>query len=126
MANDEDADRDAEVLDLVRMAQLGDALVEGEQAAHREQHEGDDERPEVALAAVAEGVLGVGLALRPLAAEHQQALVAGVGEGVDRLGEQAGRAGDQEPDELGDGDPEVGEERGEDRLAAALSHVRKP
>ena len=116
----EDADRHAEVLDLVRVAQLGEALVEGEHAAEREQHEGDDERPEVALPAVAEGVLGVRLARRPLAAEHQQALVAGVGERVERLGEQAGRAGDEEPDELGDGDPEVGEERGEDRLACCL------
>ena len=104
------------------MAQLGDALVEGEHAADREQHDGDDEGPEVALPPVAEGVLGIRLARRPLAAEHQQTLVAGVGEGVDRLGEEARRAGDQETDELGDGDPEVGEERGEDRLLAAFSH----
>ena len=85
----EDADGDAEALDLVRVAQLLDALVEGEQAAHREQHEGDDERPEVALAPVAERVGGVGGLGRPLAAEQQQQLVAGVGEGVAGLGEQA-------------------------------------
>ena len=116
----EDADGDAEVLDLVGVAQLLDALVEGEQPAHREQHEGDDERPEVALAPVAERVVGVGGLGGPLAAEEQEQLVAGVGEGVDRLGEQPGRAGDQEADELGDGDAEVGEERGEDRPPAAV------
>ena len=65
MAKSEDADGDAEALDLVRVAQLLDALVEGEQAAHREQHEGDDERPEVALAAVAERVLDVGALRAP-------------------------------------------------------------
>ena len=87
----QDPDGDAEALDLVRVAQLRDALVEREQAAHREQHEGDDERPEVALAPVAERVLGVGLAPGPPAAEQQQRLVAGVGERVDGLGQQAGR-----------------------------------
>ena len=50
--------RTVEVLDLVRVAQLLDALVEREQPTHAEQHEGDDERPEVALAPVAERVLG--------------------------------------------------------------------
>ena len=114
--DEEDADGDRQVLDLVGVAQLGDALVEGEQAAHREQHEGDDEGPEVALPAVAERVLAVGGLAGPLAAEQQQRLVAGVGQRVERLGQQARRAGDQEADELGDGDAEVGEEGVEDAL----------
>ncbi len=97
---EQDADGDAEVLDLVRVAHLLDALVEGEQAAHREQHEGDDERPEVALAAVAERVLAVGGLARPLAAEQQQRLVAGVGERVDGLGEQAADAVIRKPTNL--------------------------
>ena len=118
--DDEDADGDAEVVDLVRVADLLDALVEGEQAAHREQHEGDDEGPEVALAAVAERVLAVGGLARPLAAEQQQRLVAGVGERVDGLGEQARRRRDQEADELGDGDAEVGEEARTGRLCGCL------
>ncbi len=85
---DEDRDRDDQVLGLVRVADLLDALVQGEQPAHAEQDEGDDERPEVALAPVAEGMLAVGGALGPLAAEQQQCLVAGVGNRVHRLGEQ--------------------------------------
>ena len=88
----EDADRDPQALDLVRIAQLGDALVQGEQAAHREQHEGDDERPEVALAPVSEGMLDVGGLAGALASEQQQRLVAGVGKRVDGLGEQSGGA----------------------------------
>ena len=61
------ANADRRALDLVRVAQLVDALVQGEQAAHAEQHERDDERPEVALRPVAERVLGVGRALAALA-----------------------------------------------------------
>ncbi len=107
----QDPDGDREVLDIVGVAELLDPLVDREQAAHREQHEGDDERPEVPLAAVAERVRRVGRLGRPLAAEQQERLVAGVGQRVAGLGEQAGRTRDQEAGELGDGDPEVGERR---------------
>ena len=59
----EDDERDDRALHLVRVDQLLDALVEREQAAEAEQHERDDERPEVALRSVAERMGGVGLAL---------------------------------------------------------------
>ena len=76
----------------------------GEQAAHREQHKRHGERPEVAFAPVTELVLGGGLAVRTLRAEEQQRLIGGVGKRVDRFCEHSGRAREQEPDELGDGD----------------------
>ena len=53
---------------------------------------------------------------------HEQALVAGVGEAVDRLGCQTRGSGHEESGELGDGDAEVREERGDDGLAAAFLH----
>ena len=113
---------DPELLDLVRVAELVDALVEREQAAHAEQHQRHHERPEVALGAVAERVRVVGGTLAAATAEHEQALVAGVGEAVPGFGQQAGRTGEEEADELGDGDAEVREERGDDGLAAAVLH----
>ena len=54
--HEEDADGDLGRLEVVRVADLLDALEDGEGAAEAEQHEGHDEGPEVALAAVAEGV----------------------------------------------------------------------
>ena len=92
---DEDADRPVPVLDLVRVLDLLVALVDGEHAADREQDDGDEEGVDVALAAVAEGVLRGRLALGLLAAEQQQALVAGVGERVHALGEHRRRAAEQ-------------------------------
>ena len=99
--------------------QLVDALVDREEAADREQDDRHDERVDVALAAVAERVLAVGRFLRLAAAEQQQQLVAGVGEGVDALGEHRGRAREEPRDELGQGDAHVRQERRDDRLAAA-------
>ncbi len=112
----EDRDGDDEVLRLVRMAHLLDALEQGEQAAHAEQDQGDDECPEVALAAVPEGMLAVGGPLGAAPTEQQKALVAGIGNGVDALGEQACGAGDEEADELGEGDAGVCQQRGDDRF----------
>ena len=54
-----------------------------------------DQRPEVALHAVAERVLPVGRLLAPLQRGHQEDLVEGVGERVRRLGEHGGRARDR-------------------------------
>jgi len=73
-------DGDARIFELVRMDQLLDALEDREQTADAEQHERDDERPEVPQRPVAERVHLVGRTLRSGAAEHQQPLVASVGE----------------------------------------------
>ena len=80
-----------------------------------EQHERDDERVEVADRSVAERVLLVGGPAGPRPAEQQQALIAGVGERVDRFRQHRARVRHEERDELDDGDPEVREERGDDR-----------
>jgi hypothetical protein len=86
-AEEQDADGDRWVIDLVRMADLLDALEDRERAAEREEHEGDNKRPEESFAAVAELVPLSGLAARRLAAVQQQRLVAGVRERVDGLGQ---------------------------------------
>jgi len=78
--NEENPDCDGEAFGLVGMTQLLDALVQGEETAHAEQHERDDEGPEVTLAAVAERTSLARPSFRPVAAEQQQCLVAGVGE----------------------------------------------
>ncbi len=125
--DDEHRDRDPDVLELVRVGELVDALVDREQAADREQDDRDDERVDVALAAVAERVLLVGCAPRPATAEQQQQLVARVGDRVDRLGEHRGRARDEPRDELRQRDAHVREERRDDRLVAArCTHGEKP
>ena len=62
-------------------------LVEREQAADAEQHDRDDERVDVTLTAVAEGV-GVGrLPPGAPASDEQQCLVAGIGHRVNGLGQ---------------------------------------
>ena len=106
----------------MRMDECLDALVQREQTTHAEQDESDDECPEVALVAETELVLCRRLSLCTFAPQHQQCLVAGVGERVGGLGEQAGGTGDEKADELGDRDAEVGEECCEYRSAAALMH----
>ena len=120
------ADGHAEVVRLVRVGEFLDALVERKQAAHAEQDEGHDERPEVPLAPVTEGVPLVGGPLAPLAPEQEQRLVARVGKGMPGLGEHAARSGEGKADELGDGDSEVGAERRQDGPLAltAARHSR--
>ena len=113
-------------VDRFRMRELVDALGEREQRAEGEEHEGDDERPEVALHPEAERVLVGGRALAASPPEEQQALVPGVGDRVDRLREHRRRSGQRERHELRDRDPEVGEERGDDRAARAVSRHRAP
>ena len=104
----QDAHRDHRRRQRLGRLQLLDALVEGEHRAEREQQQRDDERVEVAVAPVAERVLGGGGALGPLAAEQQQPLVGRVGDRVHRLREHRRRARDQVADELRDRDTGVG------------------
>ena len=119
IATSEHHDRQPRHLERVRVGQLLDALVQREDPADREQDDRDDEREDIALAAVAERVLRVGGPARPAAAEQQQELVARVGDRVHGLGEHGARAGEHERDELGDRDTGVREEGGDDRLRAA-------
>src|SRR5262249_21365108 len=79
-------------------------------------------RPEVALAPVAEGMVGRRSSAGAGAAEEEQRLIAGVGDRGQRLGQERRRARDGEADELSDRDAEAGEERGRDRLPAPFLH----
>ncbi|MCY1243386.1 hypothetical protein D9M72_563990 [compost metagenome] len=62
-------------------------LIQCKQAAHAEQHNRDNERVDVALTSVAKGVFGARGTLGTLTADQQEELVAGVGNGVDGLGQ---------------------------------------
>ncbi len=116
---DEDADRPVPVFDVVGVADLLVALVDGEHAADGEEDDGDEEGVDVPLAAVAEGVLRGRLALGALAADEEQELVAGVGDRVDALRQHRGRATEGERHELRCRDGEVGAECRHDRPGAA-------
>src|SRR4029079_11233129 len=105
-------------VDLLGVADLVPALVDREQAAGAEEDDRDDERPEVAAAAEPERVQVRSRAGGALATEEQQPLVRGVGDAVDRFGEQRRGSGDQESRELGRRDPHVGDEGGEDGAGA--------
>jgi hypothetical protein len=111
--------RDPQVLEFVRIQDLLDALVDREQAADGEQDDGHQERVDVALSAVAEGVRRVRPLLRLPAPEEQKQLVAAVCHRVDGLGEHGRRPGERPGDELRQRDPHVRKERRDDRLAAA-------
>ncbi len=117
-------DRPAQRLDRVGFPELLDAFEDGEDAAEREEHERDDERVEVLNGPVAERVSLVGGPVRAPASQQQQALVAGVRERVDRLGEHRRRPGEDERDELHHRNADVREERGDDRAlgVAVLRH----
>ena len=110
--------------DAVRVLDFSPGLIQCEEAADAEEHDRDDEGVDVALAAVAEGVLGAGCPLGALAADQQQQLVAGVRERVDGLGQHGRGQRQQVGDELQDGDGQVCGQRRENRLGTAIcSHV---
>ena len=67
---------------------LFDALVDGEERAHGEDHQGHDEGPEIALSAVAEGMgFGWSSPSRAMTPE-QETLIRGVRDRVHGLREQ--------------------------------------
>ena len=104
--------------ELVRVADLFDPIEQGERRPEGEQDQGHHEGPEVPLPAVAERVLRGRWPFRGPVAPEEQGLIGGVGDRVDGLGEHRGRARDREPDELCDGDSQVGEERRDDRFGS--------
>ena len=115
------AERPHRRFELVRVRQLLDAFVDREHAAEREQHQRDDERPEVARRAVAERMRLVG---RPVGPAARRATAApgcpvSASEWIDSASIEAECVID-EADELRHRDPEVGEERGDDRPPAAV------
>ena len=100
-----------------------DAVVDREDGAADEGGDGGEQRPDVALGAVAEGVVLVGGLLAALEGGEQQQLGDGVGDRVGGLGEHRAGSADDAGDGLGERDPEVGDggdDDGEDALAAAV------
>lgn len=79
--------------------------------ADREDQDRDDERPEIQLAPIAEGVGGIGRALGALLSVQQQDLIAAVDQRMDPLRQHGGRTGDAGRDELGDRDAQIGGKR---------------
>ena len=94
---------------------MDDALEDGHAAANGEDQDGDDERPEVELLAVPEGVVGVGRLAAASDAEQQEQAVARVDQRVDPLGEHGRAAGYGRGDEFRHGDRQVAGDRGVDR-----------
>src|SRR5439155_24885657 len=111
-------DRDERRREVVRVPDLLDALIEREQPARGEQHQGNEETEDVTLAAVAERVLRGGAPARRAGTEEQQTLVAGVHDGVHALGKHRRRSGDRERDELDERNAEIRPERGNYRPGA--------
>ncbi len=81
--------------------QLVPAFVDRKQSAHAEQHQRDDEAPEIGSLAVAQGVFLVRRTLGLAQSHVQQHLVAAVGEGVDGLRHHAARIGEYCRGQLG-------------------------
>ena len=112
------------LIQLVRVDQLLHALVHREHAADGEQDDRDDERVHEPFAAVAEGMCAVRAPPRLAPAAHEQQLVAGVGDRVDRLGEHRCGSGEQPRDDLRERDPQVRQQRRQDRpIATGCTHA---
>ena len=112
---DEEHDHaDPEALELRGMEDRPDALGDRDGPAHDEHPDGGQERPEVAVRAVAERMRGVGRPTARAVGDVEQRLVAGVRDRVQRLREERGRAGQRRRRALGDGDRRVRRERRQD------------
>ena len=118
----EDGEGPGGVLRCGGMADVADAFGDGDAAAEDEDEQSDDERPEVELFAVAEGVGFVGGLAALLLAEEKKGTVAAVDDGVDGFRQHGGGAGEEEADDLGDGDADVGGDGDEDGFAGGGGH----
>ncbi len=98
-----------------RMGDVDDAFVDRNARAKRKDEHGDDEAPEIELAAVAEGMELVGRALGCTAAPHQQQLVGRIDDAVHAFGQHRRGTGDRGRDELRHGDAEVRQKRDDER-----------
>jgi hypothetical protein len=104
-----------------------EAFVEGNAGTQAEDEDGDDESPEIDLHAMAERMTAVRRALGAPDAEKEQALIAGIDGGMDRLRQHGGGAGEEGGDELGDGDGEVARQRRiDDESGTGLVHALSP
>src|SRR5438270_1050911 len=100
------------------MSNVDDAFIHRHAGAEREHEHGDDEAPEIELAAVTERVQLVGGAFRLTAAPHQQQLVDRIYHAVNALGQHRRGTGDRGCDELRYRNAKVRGERDHERPRA--------
>src|SRR5213075_2972676 len=94
------------------VADVVDAFIDRDARAEREDHQRDDEAPEIQLAAMAERVLGVRWALGAMQPVQQQDLVAAIHQGMDGFRQHGRAAGDYRGRGLGGCYEEVAGESG--------------
>ncbi len=99
------------------VADVTDAFGDGDATAEDEDEKSDKERPEIKFFAVTEGMGFVGGLAALFFAEEQKGPVAAIDDGVDGFREHGGRASEDEADDLGEGDGDVGSDGDEDGFA---------
>lgn len=88
---------------------------EREHGPGNEDHDRSEQRPEVRLPAIAQGMSGVGGPDAASLSDHEQTLVAYVGAGVCCLGRHRGGRREYRGSDLGDRHADVGRQRNFDR-----------
>ena len=122
----EHRDADPERVQRRRVDQRVDALPDRQRAADDEHPDRCQQRPVVPLGTVAERVRRIGRTARAAQRDPQQHLVAGIGDRVQRLGQQRGRARQHRRYALRQGDRRVRRERRQDAGQALVAPVRTP
>ena len=107
----QNADGPLRRIDHVWVQNFFDTLVNGEECAEREENNGDNKRPEITLASVTKRMFAVRRHSRSFASKKQQHLISSIGNRVDAFGQQRTRTGEDEANELGNGDAKVGDHR---------------
>src|SRR3569623_1925624 len=98
------------ILDRLGVLQMGAAFIDRHAAAQREDADGDDERPEIKLSAVAERVLRIRRSRGAMQPQPHQQTVAGVDERMDALGQHRRAAGDEGGDKFANGDADIADD----------------
>ena len=99
----------------MRIVKLLEPLIQGEQAAQRENNNRDNKRINVAVTAITERMLFIGLLAGGATAHQQQQLVTGVSQRMDALGQHRGRTGQGKSQELQDGNTDIRPQGGNNR-----------
>src|SRR3569623_710816 len=98
------------ILARLGVLQMGAAFIDRHAAAQREDADGDDERPEIQLSAVAERVLRIRRSRGAMQPQPHQQTVAGVDERMDALGQHRRAAGDEGGDKFANGDADIADD----------------
>ena len=123
------SDRQHDIIDerigqFLRGQDMAISFVDRHSCADREDQDGDDERPEIQFASIAERVRVVGRLRGALLAVQEQDLVAAIDAGVESLGQHRRRSGQSRRDEFRDADAKIGGERGiEDYIGLLIGRI---